>query len=85
MARERRSKTEVIAAKIDLIDEKINGYANKIAGLQDQKEELQKELEELVAAEKKAEEEAQLKELMIIMKEKNISVSELKTMVEDKN
>ncbi|MCD7766805.1 MAG: hypothetical protein LUH53_09905 [Lachnospiraceae bacterium] len=85
MARERRSKKEVIAAKMDQIDEKINGYATKIADLQNQKEELESQLAELLAAEKKAEEEAQVKELMKIMKEKNISAGELKAMVENKN
>ncbi|MCD7763194.1 MAG: hypothetical protein LUI14_08350 [Lachnospiraceae bacterium] len=85
MARERRSKKEVIAAKMDQIDEKINGYATKIADLQNQKEELESQLAELSAAEKKAEEEAQVKELMKIMKEKNISAGELKAMVENKN
>ncbi|MCC8138111.1 MAG: hypothetical protein LIO76_08650 [Clostridiales bacterium] len=84
MARERRSKKEVIAAKMDVIDEKITSYATKIADLEDQKEELQKELEQLEAAEKKAEEEAQLKEVLKILKTKNISVGELKEMVENK-
>ncbi|MCC8049065.1 MAG: hypothetical protein LIP10_00185 [Clostridiales bacterium] len=84
MARERRSKKEVIAAKMDLIDEKINAYATKIADLQNQKEELQNQLDELAAAEKKAEEEAQLKEVLKLLKTKNISVGELKEMVENK-
>ncbi|MCD7746257.1 MAG: hypothetical protein LUI13_13430 [Lachnospiraceae bacterium] len=84
MARERRSKTEVINAKIAAIDEKITGYANKIAALSDEKEELQKELDSLAAAQKKAEEEAQMKEVMKIIKAKKISVDELKQFVESK-
>ncbi|MCD7882194.1 MAG: hypothetical protein LUI87_00565 [Lachnospiraceae bacterium] len=84
MARERRSKKEIIIAKIDALDEKITGYANKIAALTDEKEALQAELEELNAAQKKAEEEAQMKEVITIMKSKNISIDELKQMVENK-
>ncbi|MCC8046933.1 MAG: hypothetical protein LIP12_15870 [Clostridiales bacterium] len=84
MARERRSKKEIIIAKIDALDEKITSYANKIAALTDEKEALQSELEELNAAQKKAEEEAQMKEVITIMKSKNISIDELKQMVENK-
>ncbi|MCD7956653.1 MAG: hypothetical protein LUG93_13100 [Lachnospiraceae bacterium] len=84
MARERRSKKEIIIAKIDALDEKITGYANKIAALTDEKEALQAELEELNAAQKKAEEEAQMKEVITIMKSKNITIDELKQMVESK-
>ncbi|MCD8104340.1 MAG: hypothetical protein LUF35_04910 [Lachnospiraceae bacterium] len=84
MARERRSKKEIITAKIEALDEKITGYANKIAALTEEKEGLQAELEELDAAQKKAEEEAQMKEVITIMKSKNISLSELKQMVENK-
>ncbi|MCD8336479.1 MAG: hypothetical protein LUD18_04240 [Lachnospiraceae bacterium] len=83
MARERRTKTEIITAKIEAIDEKITGYANKIAALTDEKEGLQAELEELASAQKKAEEEAKTKEVLKIIKDKNISIDELKKLIEN--
>ncbi|MCD8396048.1 MAG: hypothetical protein LUD12_02485 [Lachnospiraceae bacterium] len=83
MARERRSKKEIITAKIEMIDEKITGYANKIAALTDEKEALQTELDELASAQKKAEEEAKTKELLKILKDKNMSIDDLKKMVEN--
>jgi len=83
MARERRTKKEIITAKIETIDEKITVYANKIAALTDEKEALQAELEELATAQKKAEEEAKTKELLKIIKDKNISIDDLKKMVEN--
>ncbi|MCD8348547.1 MAG: hypothetical protein LUD16_11525 [Lachnospiraceae bacterium] len=83
MARERRTKKEIITAKIEAIDEKITGYANKIAALTDEKEGLQAELEELASAQKKAEEEAKTKEVLKIIKDKNISIDDLKKLIEN--
>ncbi|MCD7834980.1 MAG: hypothetical protein LUF27_12465 [Lachnospiraceae bacterium] len=83
MARERRTKKEIITAKIETIEEKITGYANKIAALTDEKEALQAELEELASAQKKAEEEAKTKEVLKLIKDKNISIDDLKKLVEN--
>ncbi|MCC8065747.1 MAG: hypothetical protein LIO94_01400 [Clostridiales bacterium] len=84
MARERRSRKELIMAKMEALDEKITGYANKIAELTNQKEELQNELEIILDAEKKAEAEAQEKEMLKLIKAQKITVEELKQLLENR-
>lgn len=84
MARERRTRKEVVIAKIAALDEKAAVYAEKIAELNAQKEELQEELDAMADAERKAAEEAQVKEVLKLLKEQNVSLDELKHLVENR-
>lgn len=84
MARERRSKKDVIIGKIAVIEEKIAAYQQKIEDLSAEKDDLQDQLDKITSAEKKAAEEAQMKEVLKLIKAKNLSVEELREMVQNR-
>lgn len=85
MARVRRSKVEIIKEKIEVIDQKIAGIQSKIDQANEEKVALQNELDEIEAMEAKAAEEAALKAVLELMKEKNITASELRDLIETSN
>lgn len=84
MARERRSKKEVIISKMGIIDEKVSILEQKIDALNEEKSALQEQLDQIASAEKKAADEAQLKEVLKLIKSKNLSVEELRGIVESR-
>ena len=74
---QRRTKVEILNEKIS----KIAAYTEKIAALEDEKTALAARLDEIHKAEKKAEEEAELKRLLKLMRKKDISVEDLESMI----
>lgn len=85
MARERRTRRIVVEDKIKTLDEKINVYTSKIEALTAEKNNLNSELEEIILNEQKAAEEAEMKEVLKLLKKKKISASELKDLLEKSN
>lgn len=81
----RRSRKEIVLESISKIDAKIAECNSKIQKLSDEKEALQAELKSINANEDKAKEEADFKELKKLIKKKNISIDELKAMIENGN
>lgn len=88
MARGRRRQVEMtsknIQVMIDDIDNKITSMNDEIKSLRNQKKEL---IKDLAAAQKKEAEEQEaenMKALALMMKEKNISISDLKQMITSK-
>ena len=78
---QRRTKVEVIHAKIAKIEEKIAAYTEKIADLENDKSALDAQLDEIREAEKKAQEEAEVKRLVKFMRKNNLSLEELENML----
>ena len=72
--RVRRPKQQILEEKIQKLEDKINP-------LLEQKKMLEAELEALLEAEKKAKDEATMKELLNWMDEKNYSVEDLENMM----
>ena len=88
MARGRRRQVEMtsenIQVMIDEIDNKITSMNDEIKSLRNQKKEL---IKDLAAAQKKEAEEQEIenmKALALMMKEKNISISDLEQMITSK-
>lgn len=88
MARGRRRQVEMtsenIQVRIDDIDSKIASMNDEIKTLRSQKKEL---IKDLAAAQKKEAEEQEvenMKALALMMKEKNISISDLEQMITSK-
>ena len=85
MARGRKRRVEMtsenIQVMIDEIDNKITSMNDEIKSLRNQKKEL---IKDLAAAQKKEAEEQEaknMKALALMMKEKNISISDLEQMI----
>lgn len=78
---QRRTKVEVLNEKISKVESKIAAYTEKIAALEDEKTALAAQLEEIHKATKKAEEAAELKRLLKLMRKKDISVEDLESMI----
>lgn len=88
MARGRKRRVEMtsenIQVMIDEIDNKITSMNDEIKSLRNQKKEL---IKDLAAAQKKEAEEQEaknMKALALMMKEKNISISDLEQMITSK-
>lgn len=88
MARGRKRQVEMtsenIQVMIDEIDNKITSMNDEIKSLRNQKKEL---IKDLAAAQKKEAEEQEaknMKALALMMKEKNISISDLEQMITSK-
>lgn len=88
MARGRKRRVEMtsenIQVMIDEIDNKITSMNDEIKSLRNQKKEL---IKDLAAAQKKEAEEQEaenMKALALIMREKNISISDLEQMITSK-
>ena len=78
---QRRTKIEVLNEKISKVDSKIAACTEKIAALEDEKTALAAQLDEIRKAEKKAKEAAELKRLLKLMQQKDISVEDLEAMI----
>lgn len=79
----RRSQLEVIESKISIIDEKINSYTDKINALKEEKEKLKIQLDTVINEKKKEEKEKENKEIIRLIKSKNLSFEQVKVMLEN--
>lgn len=81
----RRSKSQMIQDKIVKTEEKISELKNKIAELNNQKKELEEELAAVIEQENKEREQKELHDLAALIKAKNLSVDEVRAMIEGQN
>ena len=79
--RTRKSSKEATIAKIEKIDEKIMEMNDKIKKLEEEKEILQEKLKQINIAENKAKEDQALRELRALIKQRNMSIEDLKIML----
>ncbi|MCD7764648.1 MAG: hypothetical protein LUI14_15970 [Lachnospiraceae bacterium] len=79
--RTRRSKKDIILDNIAKLDEKIGGYEQKITDLNAQKQELQNDLEALEAAANEAKKKEEEEALLKLVREKGITVEDIKKML----
>lgn len=77
MTRARRTKKEIIIAKMEKLDQQINNLQKKMVGLQDEQDKLAKQLANIEAAEKKADEEREQKELLRMIRRSGKSKEEI--------
>lgn len=84
MAKERRSRKEVLIVKIEDAEKKIVNYTKRIEELNAERSECEKELAEINDAEAKATEETKMKEIAKLIKNNNISLDELKHLIENR-
>ena len=85
MARERRTKSQIITDDIKTIEEKIAGLKEKIEEYNTKKAELETTLAESLEEEARAKEETDMKELIKLMKKKKVSFDDLKDMLSGEN
>ncbi len=85
MARERRTKSQIITDDIKTIEEKIAGLKEKIEEYNTKKAELETTLAEILEEEARAKEETDMKELIKLMKKKKVSFDDLKDMLSGEN
>lgn len=78
----RRTKSQVIQDKIVKTEEKISELKNKITELNDQKKEFEEELTAVIERENKEREQKELQDLAALIKAKNLSVDDVRTMIE---
>lgn len=81
MARQRRSKEEVLAAKIEKIDGEITKYNEKINVLTEEKNNIEEELKVLRDAKAKAEQEKKMADLATLMDSKGLTVEDLEKLI----
>lgn len=80
----RRSKKDVIIAKIEAVDAKISDMQKKIETLKEEKETFVAALNAIKEEEDKAAEEKKLKEVVSLIKKSGLSMDEVKEMFENK-
>lgn len=85
MARERRTKSQIITDDIKILEEKIAGLKEKIEEYNTKKAELESTLAEILEEEARAKEETDMKELIKLMKKKKVSFDDLKDMLSGEN
>ena len=81
----RRTKSQVIQDKIVKTEEKISELKNKITELNNQKKEFEEELATVIEQENKEREQKELQDLAALIKAKNLSVDDIKAIIEEKN
>lgn len=81
----RRSKSQMIQDKITKVEEKIESLKNQITVLGGQKKELEEELAAVIEQENKEREQKELQDLAALIKAKNLSVDEVRAMIEGQN
>lgn len=77
----KRTQIQIITDKISKLDESITKYQSKIDELTVQKTDFEKQLIEIEEAEKKAAEEAKMKELMKFMDKYELTIEQLENMM----
>lgn len=78
MARARRTRKEILIAKMEKLDQQINNLQKKMVALQDEQDKLAKQVASIEAAEKKADEEREQKELLKMIRRSGKSKEEIK-------
>ena len=78
MARTRRTRKEILIAKMEKLDQQINNLQKKMVALQDEQDKLAKQVASIEAAEKKADEEREQKELLRMIRRSGKSKEEIK-------
>ena len=78
MARERRTKFQIVTDDIKRIENKIHDYEEKILALNETKEKLVQQLQEITEQERKAKEAAEVKEVLKMIKSSGLSMEEIK-------
>lgn len=78
MARERRTKFQIVTDDIKRIENKIHDYEEKISTLNEAKEKLVQQLQEIAEQERKAKEAAETKEILKMIKSSGLSMEEIK-------
>ena len=78
MARARRTRKEILIAKMEKLDQQINNLQKKMVALQDEQDKLAKQVASIEAAEKKADEEREQKELLRMIRRSGKSKEEIK-------
>lgn len=78
---ERRSRKEVLAAQIELKNQKITEFNLKIERIAKERSELQEELDAIIENEIRAEEEAKERELLDILKVNGINKEQLEALI----
>lgn len=78
MARTRRTRKEILIAKMEKLDQQINNLQKKMVALQDEQDKLAKQVASIEAAEKKADEEREQKELLKMIRRSGKSKEEIK-------
>ncbi len=81
MARQRRSKEEVLTAKITKIDVEITKYNEKINSLTKEKNNIEEELKVLLDAKAKAEREKKMVDLVKVMDSKGLTVDDIEALI----
>ena len=79
----RKSRKEAIEAKIEKLDVKIKELNDKIKKLEEEKAAEKERLKKINAAEAKAKEEQEMKALRSLIKQKNLSIDDLRIMLEN--
>ena len=83
MPRERRNKKEILNEKLLKIEASISDFHAKLEKFEKDKESIQAQIDEINTAEKKAREMAEIKELQSILRQNNMSIGDLKKMIEE--
>ena len=78
MAKARRTRKEILIAKMEKLDQQINNLQKKMVALQDEQDKLAKQVASIEAAEKKADEEREQKELLKMIRRSGKSKEEIK-------
>lgn len=78
----RRTRSQMIQDKISNVEEKITSLKEQILNLREQKKELEVELTVIIEQETKEREQKELQDLAALIKAKNLSVDDVRTMIE---
>ena len=81
MARNRRSKEEVLQAKITKIDNELAKYNEKINSLTEEKSKIEDELKIVLDAKAKAEQQKKMAAIVKVMDSKGLTVEDLEQLI----
>lgn len=79
----RRSKKEIIAAKMAANEEKIKSFEQKIEEIREDNNKLKEELDAVRKAEDEAAQAAEMKEMMKLIKSKGLNLEDVKKLLEN--
>ena len=82
MAKARRTRKEILIAKMEKLDQQINVLQKKTVALQDEQDKLAKQLANIEAAEKKADEEREQRELLKMIRRSGKSAEQIREFFE---
>ncbi len=82
MRRERRTRKEILEAKITELDASIQTTRDKLTRYKEEKKELSAQLDEILKAEERSAKKAELREISKFLEQQNISVEDLKAILQ---